>query len=208
MTRTRAHSAALAVGIGNNAPRRGDLPVPGGVIASVDYFLNQLKVASSTQPPYSFDFTPPAAGTYVIEAIATDNAGLSGVADPVIVQAVADAPTVSLSLPGGGAGNSAVVAGGGAPLKVTVSRAPGDDLSQPLTVAYKTKGDAVAGTDFKALSGTVTIPAGAMAAKVKVRAFNNGRPGASETFKLRLLAPADGSYNVGAPAQVKIRILD
>ena len=201
-------TAAAFAGGGNNAPRRNALPLPGGAIASVEYFLNQLKVAASTTPPYSFDFTPSATGTYVIDAIATDDAGLSGVADPVIVQAVAAAPTVSLSLPGAGGGVSATVAGGGAPLKVTVTRAAGDDLSLPLTVAYKTKGDAVAGTDYKTLGGAVTIPAGAASAKVKVRAFNNGRPGASETLKLKLLAPADGSYNVDAPAQVKIHILD
>ncbi len=183
--------------------RRSDATLPGGSIATMDYFLNKLKVASSTQPPYSFDFTPPAAGTYVLEAIGTDTAGLSGVADPVIVEATTGA-TVSLALPGAAGGTKATLPPGTS-LKVRFVRVA-DDISQPLTVNYKLKGSAVGGVDYKTLSGTATIAAGSTSTSVKVRALSGGAGGGLKVLKLALSPVTDGSYDVGTVSQVKIRL--
>ena len=184
--------------------RRSTIGVPGSVIAKVEYFLNQAKLNTSTQPPFALDFTPPSDGTYVIEAIATDDAGLAGVATPVIVDANSASPTVTLSLPGDV--KSTDLAGGGK-TKVLVTRT-NDDLTEPLTVTYKIKGTAVSGVDFKSLTGTVTIPVGAAAAKIKVRTFNDGVVDGNTLLKIKAVPDAEGVYGLGVPATVKVHILD
>ena len=71
------------------------------------------------------------------------------------------------------------------------------DLSVPLTIRYKVKGTAKAGVDYKPLPGTVTIPAGVAASKIKVRPIS-GAPGHG-TLKVKLVLElaADGSYGLG-----------
>ena len=180
---------------------------PGSAIASMDYYLNKLKVASATQPPFTYDVTPPAAGTYVLEAIATDDAGLSGVAPPVTFQVVGT-PVISLSIPSINDGTAnATVAEGGPKLNILVTRT-GDDLSEDVTVDYKAVGSAVSGVDYKTLAGSVTIPAGSAKAKIKVATFDDGVADGNKQLKIKLKAATDGSYILGATAKSKITILD
>ena len=77
-----------------------------------------------------------------------------------------------------------------------------------MTIGYKLKGSAVAGVDYKTLSGTVTIPAGAKSTKIKVATLNNAASGGSAVLKLKLLPSADGIYDVTGNGGVKIGILD
>ena len=189
-----------------SARRRNAIGVPGSVISTVEYYLNKLKVGTAMQPPYGYQVTPPAAGTYVLEAIVTDDAGLSGVADPVTIQV--GNPTVSFSIAGVAAGTrSTSIAENGPKLKILVTRS-GDDLSQPLTVNYKAAGSAQAGVNYKPLTGTVVIPAGSASAKIKVRSFDDGITGDTTVLKLKMRASTDGSYDLGSPTKLKISIVD
>ena len=167
-------------------------------LALLEYYINGSKLGKAALPPYSFSFTPPTQGEYVLSAVATDTAGLSTISAPITVSAVASS-IVNLAVSGSG---EAVE--GGSNGVVIVSRT--GDTGAPLTVAYKAKGSAVAGVDYKPLAGTVTIPAGSVKAKIKVKPLPGLSAAAKLKLKLLLLSPSDGSYTVGT-SPVKIELL-
>ena len=172
-----------------------------GTLALLEYYLNGAKLGEASAPPYSFNFTPPAAGKYVLDAVATDAAGLASITDPVTVQAdVPVVPTVNLAVSGTGAAVE-----GGANGVVVVSRTGGDDTAA-LTVSYKAKGAPVAGVDYKKLPGTIIIPAGAPKAKIKVKPLAGLSGAGVLKLKIQLVTPTDGSYAVGTGG-VKIKLI-
>ena len=173
---------------------------PGAVLAALSYFLNGVKIGASASPPFGFAFTAPAPGKYLLHAVATDGAGLSSVSAPVEVDAVA--PTVTLTAGGDGQASEAGERG-----KLVFARA-GADVSAPLDVFYKTKGPAVAGQDYVALSGQATIPAGEARVKVKLKAIDDAVHEGTRKVKVRLLPSPGGLYQVGQPASARIFILD
>jgi hypothetical protein len=69
----------------------------------------------------------------------------------------------------------------------TVTRT-GGDLSKDLVVKYTLAGTADSGIDFEALSGEVTIPAGAKTVKILVTPKADGVAESPETIALTLLA--------------------
>lgn len=80
------------------------------------------------------------------------------------------------------------------------------DTSADLTVAYEVSGSAVSGTDYKALPGTVTLPACETSKKVKVRALTVEGAKGKKTVRLSLL-PGDG-YTVDDPPAGKVKIVE
>ena len=177
--------------------RPQDLPT-NAIIAKLEFFINGIASGVSTTPPFGFTFTPPSSGTFVLNAVATDGSGLATVSDPVVVEADSAAPTVNLAV-----GGSGVAVEGGAKGIAVVTRT--GDTSAALTVSYKAKGSAKAGVDYKTLSGTVIIPAGATKAKIKVKPIDGSPNAGTLKIKLVLLAPADGSYTVGtSPIKIKL----
>jgi hypothetical protein len=72
------------------------------------------------------------------------------------------------------------------------------DTSAPLTVRYRVSGDAIAGKDFAALSGRVTIPAGAASTTLRLTPLANA---ADDRTVVIALEPDGKSYFVGCPAQ-------
>ena len=62
------------------------------------------------------------------------------------------------------------------------------DLSQPLNVPYTVGGAATAGSDYEALSGTVTIPAGANSAVILLRPLADSVVESQETITVTLTA--------------------
>lgn len=91
-------------------------------LALLEYFLNGTKLAQATKPPFTFSFTPPTSGEYVLNAVATDSAGVATVSDPITVIADPVTVTSTVSLAVGGSG--AAVEGGAAGV-VVVSRTGG-----------------------------------------------------------------------------------
>ncbi len=65
--------------------------------------------------------------------------------------------------------------------------------SRDLTVTYKTSdGTAVAGTDYQALTGTLTIPAGQTRGTFSVNVIGNTTPQSNRTFVVDLSSPSAG----------------
>ena len=178
---------------------------PSGLISKMEFYLNQVKVATATRPPFSFDITPTTPGSYAIQAIATDGAGLAGVAKPLVVKAVSISPGVTIDL--GTAKSIKRTVAGGASLSVVVRRV-GDDLSMPLNVAYKASGSAVPRVNYKSLKGKVTIPAGKASVSFKVRTLANAATDGTTTLKLGLLPSNIGVYKLAKPSRVQVSILD
>jgi len=89
----------------------------------------------------------------------------------------------------------------------TVTRA-GGDISQPLTVKYALSGSAATdGSDYEALTGEVTIPAGAKSASIPVTVIDDDEGEGCETVVLTL--SADAKYNVNPKQQAgTVKIAD
>ncbi len=84
-----------------------------------------------------------------------------------------------------------------APIEFVVQRT--GPLTNPLTVAYNVGGTAAAGSDYAALPGTITIPAGAATATLAVTTLADAATEAAETLQIEL---RDGpGYDVGLISQ-------
>lgn len=104
------------------------------------------------------------------------------------------------------AGDGQAVEGGKAG-KIKLFRT-GDDATTALTVYYKVAGAVVAGRDYEPLVGSVTIPAGATQAKLKIKAINNTTSDGTRLAKIKLKAATDGSYLLGDQKTAKVKIID
>ena len=89
----------------------------------------------------------------------------------------------------------------------TVTRA-GGDINQPLLVKYNLSGSAATdGSDYEALTGEVTIPAGAKSASIPVTVIDDDEGEGCETVVLTL--SADAKYNVNPKQQAgTVKIAD
>ena len=76
---------------------------------------------------------------------------------------------------------------------VTLDKAP----ASAVTLSYTVGGTATPGTDYTALSGTVTVPAGATTATIPVTVIDDTAPESNETVVLTLAA--SGGYQVTSP---------
>ncbi len=151
--------------------------------------LNVYEQIADITPGYLDNF-PRSADTYPINGVPyviVSVAGLTTAPPPT------ETPTVSLKVPAG-VGTLA-----GTAVKVTFTRT--GSTTADLVVRYKVRGSARSGTDYKPLSGTLTIPAGQSSARLKVKTLDAADAGtASSVLKLVLLPGADGSYGVAAGA--------
>ena len=75
-----------------------------------------------------------------------------------------------------------------------------------LTVEYTFGGTAENGTDYKALPGSVVIPAGQSSVKVTVSPFDDGRDEKNETVTLTLRTRSN--YAIGSPSTALVTIID
>ena len=77
--------------------------------------------------------------------------------------------------------------------------------ASPLTVFYSVAGTATPGTDYTALPGSVTIPAGVAAANILVRPIDDALKGGNETVVVTLSSrPA---YTIGSPSSATVTII-
>ena len=77
--------------------------------------------------------------------------------------------------------------------------------ASPLTVFYSVAGAATPGTDYTALPGSVTIPAGVAAANILVRPIDDTLKGGNETVVVTLSSrPA---YTIGSPSSATVTII-
>ncbi|MDR3459707.1 MAG: Calx-beta domain-containing protein [Verrucomicrobiae bacterium] len=80
------------------------------------------------------------------------------------------------------------------------------DLTAALIVNYNLSGTASNGVDYAALSGTVTIPAGAAAANIFVSPLNDALPDGDETVTISITNTVN--YDVGTPGSATLFIRD
>ena len=90
--------------------------------------------------------------------------------------------------------------------KVFVERT--GDMSTALTVFYKVVGSAKSGVEYKPVSGSVIIPAGASKAKVKIKPIDNQINEGTLVAKIKLKPSSTGSYLLGSATTAKIKVLD
>ena len=83
----------------------------------------------------------------------------------------------------------------------------GGNLSQPLTVNYSVAGNAVAGTDYNALSGTVSFPANENTAFITVTPRNDATVEGNETVTVTLQAGAGYSLISTATATGSVSVV-
>ena len=142
---------------------------------------------------------------HYLSAVVTDNTtGISQQSDTVTLTPPVQAtpPVVTISVPGT-TGEVATIADNGPAIKLRITRSAASgnaadlDVSQPLVVSYKAKGSAQAGVDYEALSGSVTIPAGAATVKLKIKPIAQVPSGSIAVLKLGLLPSIDDSYTRG-----------
>jgi len=85
----------------------------------------------------------------------------------------------------------------------TVSRT--GSTSGALTVNYTVSGTATSGSDYNALSGSVTIPAGSSTATITVTPINDTLVESDETVIVTLSANA--AYSIGSPSSATVTII-
>ncbi len=82
----------------------------------------------------------------------------------------------------------------------------------PLTVYYMVTGTATNGTDYVRLTGTVTIPGGAVSAKIPVVVRDDNLREGAETVTATITDPCYGPvpcvYNIGTPKSATVTIYD
>ncbi len=109
-----------------------------------------------------------------------------------------DKPTVTLSA------TDASATEGGEPGQFTITRT--GTTQNPLTVNYSVAGTASNGSDYSALSGSITIPAGANTAAIAITPQEDEAVEGNETVVLNLTA--DSAYNLGADKSGMVNIAD
>ena len=97
-------------------------------------------------------------------------------------------------------GDYSVYEGSSSYFTVSLSQAS----TSAVTVNYTVSGSATSGSDFSALSGSVSIPANSSSARVSLSALADARAESSETVTLTLSSGT--GYSVGSPGSATVRI--
>ena len=82
----------------------------------------------------------------------------------------------------------------------------GGDLNKPLTVNYSVAGNAINGSDYSTLPGTITIPAGATSVTIPVIPKSDGEVEGDETVQINLIDAA--GYNLDPVTTATATITD
>ena len=224
--------ALFGAGIGDSTAGTGTPPTDGGwwITAAQSYFINgpvPLGAAATPTPVPTPTSTPTGTSTPTPTPTVwpTPTPGVSPTPTPTPTPTVTPSPTPAVlptptptltptPTPTSGVPTVTLIADGdkqavegGENGKAFVMRT-GGDTGTALTVLYKVTGTAASGVDYKPMSGTVTIPAGAARAKLKVKPIDNTTVDGTRMVKLKLLPAPNGNYKLGSPISVKIRIMD
>ena len=73
---------------------------------------------------------------------------------------------------------------------------------------YKVAGTAVAGEDYKPVTGLAVFASGVTQVKVKIKPIDNDVVDGTRVAKIKLKPSTDGSYSVGNPSMGKLQIID
>jgi hypothetical protein len=200
-----------------------------GYAPRAEFFANGRKIGEQEihfvqAPPdgtpieFSFVWSDVEAGSYTLTVKGTDEDGAMAFSAPVGIRVETNRPpppptnvVVSISaidsyaMEGGGTNSFSR----GTNMAVFLVRR-GGPTNDPVTVRYRIGGTASNGVDYAALSGEVTIAAGARGARILVVPLEDRLAEGIETVVLEL-APAGGeppSYSIGQPSRAASIIVD
>ncbi len=167
---------------------------PGGSISRVELREGNFVLREWTNSgPFTYVWNAPPAGRHRIHAIAHDNLG--GVAHSAAVEfRVIDPPVLSLltqlqQLPEGDSGTNQLV------FNVVLSR----PTLQTVSFRFATSNiNAIAGSDYIATNGLLTIPPGFTNAQFAVRIRGDEVPEDDEYFQVALSNPTNGVFGLSA----------
>lgn len=112
----------LSFGVGTTVPINATVTGGNGPITQVQFFVNGIPLSSDSAAPYSATWSPGAAGTYNLLAVATDSAGVSTASSAVAVTINSNSPpAVSLVSPG-----TNLVVGLGTSVNLSATASDGD----------------------------------------------------------------------------------
>lgn len=127
---------------------------PDGAITRVDFYQNGVFVGSSTTPPFDYQISGLAAGSYNFTAIAYDGSGAQTASNTFNVSIAQ--PAVSVSAP-----VASVAENSPTPGVIRITRSAQSSLAENLTIPYTISGTAGSGADYTAISSSAVIPVGA-----------------------------------------------
>jgi hypothetical protein len=195
--------------VNQSVPWAASASASGANIAKVEFYAGAALVGTATVAPYAGNWTPAAAGSYVLTAKATDSQGASTVSAPVnVVVSASPPPTVSLVTPAAGAvyatpgtvtfTASAAPVAGGAPIAQVAYYVAGNYIGSSTTAPYTLVWPAPASGTY-AVTAVATDAAGmqATSATVNMTVVQSPPP----TVALR--SPAAGT-SYAAPASITL----
>ena len=197
VTRTGSTAATLSVlfSVGGTATPGADyLNLPGSVAIPAGSATATITVTPVNDTAVEGDETV----VVTLSPSAAYTVGAPGSATVTIASDDGAAATVSIAATTG----TATEAGPGAGV-FTVTRT--GNTAGALTVSYTVGGTATAGSDYMALSGSVTLAAGAATATITVTPINDTPVEGDETVVVTLAAGA--GYTVGTPASGTVTIV-
>ena len=164
---------------------------PDGSIVSYEWREGNTPIATGATPAVWLSV-----GIHTLTLEVTDDDGDSATDSVVVTVNPANQVTVTVST---AQANEA----GPTDAQFTVSRT--GDTSAPVTVQYTVAGTALAGTDYAALPGVVTIEAGSSTAIVGVTPIDDAAFESNESVILTLTANA--AYSLGSPTAATVTIV-
>jgi len=201
-----------------------------GSIKQVEFFEGTNSLGAVTQPWLDPDLptrlllplyrlvwsnVPP--GHFVLTAVATDNAGESGVSESVEIKVVEPEPPVTVTVEATDSEAeeiSPLLDRPSNPAAFTIKR--DGETNTPLTVYYRLGGTAENGVDYAELPEKVTIPEGNWSAELVIDPIDDKKVEGTETVWIKLVPslcvsffpPRWDCYRVGNPGEARAIILD
>lgn len=197
VTRTGATTQALTVNyaLGGTATSADFTALSGSVTIPIGALSATVTVTpiddTLVEPSESISLTLSANAAY---ALGTPASAIATISDNDVIR-----PTVTMAVIDGAAAET-----NRDPAVIRVSRTGA--TTQALTVSYRASGTAANGTDYAALSGSVTIPVGASSAIISVNPIDDTAAEGRETIVLTLQPIS--TYIVGAPATAMANLAD
>ncbi|MBI5768012.1 MAG: PD40 domain-containing protein [Verrucomicrobia bacterium] len=207
VTLTTSATPGVPVQIGGTPAAKVNFTVdasdPDGFVKQVQFLVNGVPVGTVSAFPYTLDYTPTALTTYIVTALATDDAGNISTSAPVsFTTTPAGAPTVNITTPLAGGTVS-----GGVPTTITatVVPAPGRSILATTNVKFLVGGVELTGTVTSPALNTYSItwvpPNAGTTLDLTARATDNQNvTGVSPVVTVNLTATLPPQANITSPA--------
>jgi hypothetical protein len=182
-----------------------DVSDPDGFVRQVQFLVNGVPIGTISAFPYTLDFTPTALTTYLVTALATDDAGNISTSAPVsFTTTPAGAPTVNITAPlAGGTVNGGVTT----TITATITPASGRFIPSATNVQFLVGGVVISGTVTSPSVNTYSIqwvpPNAGTTLDLTARATDNQNvTGLSPVVTVNLAATPPPQANITSPVPI------